>query len=306
MTTIRNNGFMAILNSGPVLFDGGMGTMLINNGLEPGAPPEAWNRSRPDVIRGVHTAYIEAGADVVTTNSFGATPARLENYGLGGTTAELNNAAVSLAREAIADSGVGEVNRDRPRFVAFSVGPTGKMLPPVGQAEEAEIESEFAAQVESLDQPVDLVIGETFFDIREALIALAVLKDAVDCPVGMSMTFNKTPRGFFTVMGDAMTESALRMEAQGADFIAANCSIASPDMLELAGMLRAVTTLPLLCQPNAGNPTVVDGTPTYAQRPKDFAADVTNMIAAGINAVGGCCGTTPEFIRYASEMISRL
>jgi methionine synthase I (cobalamin-dependent) len=306
MTTNRNSGFIERLRRGPVLFDGGLGTMMIENGLEPGAPPEEWNRSRPDVVRNVHAAYIDAGADVVTTNSFGATPARLERYGLGDALAELNNVAVGLANDAVARRELAEGNKSRPRFVAFSVGPTGKMLPPVGQADESEIEADFTAQIDSLDEPVDLVIGETFFDVREAMIALGVLKQAVDVAVGMSMTFNKTPRGFFTVRGDPLAESVLRLEAQGADFIAVNCSIASEDMLDLAKVLRAKTELPVLCQPNAGSPMVVDGKPTYAQRPEEFAADIAGMIEVGVDAVGGCCGTTPDFIRRASEMMSRL
>lgn len=306
MMTGRDHGFVARLRRGSVLFDGGVGTMLIENGLEPGAPPEEWNCSRPDSVRNVHAAYIDAGADVITTNSFGATPARLERYGLGDRLAELNNAAVRLANDAVAGRMHSEGGGDRPRFVAFSVGPTGKMLPPVGQADEAEIEANFTAQIESLDETVDLVIGETFFDVREALIALGVLKRALDVPVGISMTFNRTPRGFFTVMGDTVPESLGRLEAQDADFIAANCSIASEDMRELAKELRAYTQLPLLCQPNAGSPTVVDGKPTYAQRPEEFAKDVTAMLDFGIEAVGGCCGTTPDFIRRASEMMSNL
>lgn len=297
MASAPNKPFMERIHKGGILFDGGLGSMLIAGGLEPGAPPEEWNRSRPQFVRTVHADYLEAGAEVVTTNSFGATPSRLDGYGLGDALAELNNAAVRLVREAIAEfTPVPDA-----RFVAFSIGPTGKMLPPVGQSSEAEIENEFAGQLESLDTDVDLVIAETFFDIREALAALRVAKRVVDAPVGVSLTFNKTPRGFFTVMGDPVADSLDRLSAAGADFVGANCSIASDDMVELASVLRSATQLPVLCQPNAGAPTVADGMPVYAQPPEDFAEDVARIFEIGVNAVGGCCGTNPEFIRIAAK-----
>lgn len=293
-----NNRFLERMRRGGVLFDGAMGSMLISSGLEPGAPPEEWNRSHPNVVQSIHVDYLLAGAEVATTNSFGATPGRLEAYGLGGELAALNNASVRLARDAISQAGNAEA-----RFVAFSVGPTGKMLPPVGQASVEEIEREFAGQLESLESPVDLVIAETFFDVREALVVLEVAKRSVDAPVGVSMTFNKTPRGFFTVMGDAVAKSIGRLASAGADFVAANCSIASGDMVELAQVLRSATDLPVLCQPNAGAPTVRDGTPLYEQPPEEFAADAGRMFGIGVEAVGGCCGTNPEFIRHAAKSL---
>ena len=157
-------GIIERMKRGRLLFDGGMGTMLIADGLEPGACPEQWNRDRPKVVRDIHAAYLDAGSEVITTNTFGATPSRLEGYGLGREVGAINNNAVDLAWEAIAASGAHTGN-----YVALSVGPTGKMLPPVGKANESEIEAEFGGQLQSLEQPVDLVLGETFFDLREAL-----------------------------------------------------------------------------------------------------------------------------------------
>jgi 5-methyltetrahydrofolate--homocysteine methyltransferase len=286
------------MKRGRLLFDGGMGTMLIAGGLEPGACPEAWNQDRAQDVRAIHAAYLDAGADVITTNTFGATPSRLQGYGLGSKIGAINNTAVALAREAVA-AAAGPAER----FVALSVGPTGKMMPPVGTAGPGEFEAEFEGQMRSLEQPVDLVLGETFFDIREALAALGAARRFVEAPVGIGMTFNKTPRGFFTVMGDRSRDAMARLEAAGVDFLAVNCSIDSTAMVELADELRKCTQLPLLCQPNAGQPTLADGKPVYAQRPESFAADVERMFAAGVEAVGGCCGTTPEFIRRAREAI---
>lgn len=292
--------FLGRLKRGRLLFDGAMGSMLIDAGLEAGACPESWNRDRPEAVRHVHAAYVAAGADVVTTNTFGATPSRLRGYGLAvdaGDGGDVINAGVALAREAAAGRG---------RYVALSVGPTGKMLPPVGTATEPEIEEEFAGQLRCLRQPIDLVLGETFFDIREALAALAAARRLVDVPVGVGLTFNRTPRGFFTVMGDTPAGAVASLEAAGADFVAVNCSLASADMVDLAATIREVTALPLLCQPNAGEPGVVDGKPAYAQHPESFARDAQRMLEAGVEAVGGCCGTTPEFIRRARELVDEL
>jgi methionine synthase I (cobalamin-dependent) len=289
---------MARIGRGRLLFDGGMGSMLIAGGLEPGACPEAWNRDRPKDVRDIHAAYLDAGAEVITTNTFGATPSRLEGYGLGQEVGAINNTAAVLAWEAIAASGARN-----GRYVALSVGPTGKMLPPVGSATESELEKDFNGQLQTIRQPVDVVLGETFYDIREALAALRAARRFVDAPVGIGLTFNKTPRGFFTVMGDTVSDAVGRLESAGADFVAANCSIASPEMVELAKELRDCTALPVLCQPNAGEPLVRDGKPVYAQRPESFAEDVRRIFEAGIEAVGGCCGTSPEFIRRARTAI---
>jgi methionine synthase I (cobalamin-dependent) len=296
----ERTGFMARLKRGRLLFDGGMGTMLIAAGLEPGACPELWNRDRPKVVRDIHAAYLDAGADVVTTNTFGATPSRLEGYGVGREVGAINNTAVLLAWEAIAASGARDGS-----YVALSVGPTGKMLPPVGDASETEIEAEFVGQLENLEQPVDLVLGETFFDLREALTALGAARRCVDAPVGIGLTVNKTPRGFFTVMGNAVGHAVAQLEDAGNDFIALNCSLDSAAMVDLATEIRSCTSLPVLCQPNAGQPAVADGKPVYAQSPGAFAADAVRMFESGIEAVGGCCGTTPKFTERVREALDQ-
>lgn len=304
------NRFVDRLREGNLLFDGAVGSMLIAAGLESGSCPEEWNLSRSEVLRDVHKSYLEAGARVITTNSFGATPSRLKKYGLADSVVELNNAAVRLARDAIAvfeasksrANGVTEnpaspVSRETPPFVAFSIGPTGNMLPPVGQTKEAEIEADYAAQLQAVAESYDCVLIETVFDLREGIIACKTAKRLAKAPVGVSIAFDRKPTGFFTVMGDRVTESLERLEAAGADFVGANCSITSKDMLELVDTLRNSTALPVVCQPNAGQPVIKDRTAVYEQSPEDFAADVVRFFDSGINAVGGCCGTTPDYIR---------
>jgi len=290
--------------AGRLLFDGGIGSMLIGLGLPAGWPPEEWNVSHPEAVTGVHRAYLEAGADVLETNTFGATPGRLAAHGSGDNVAEYNVSGVRLAREAIAKWGQ-EVGRERRPFVAFSMGPGGEMMPPVGSADPAAVRNEFVQQLQSIgegDAP-DLILIETMIDLREALIALEVAKSAMDIPVAVSLTYNRNPRGFFTVMGNEASVATGQLEDAGADVIAANCSISSGDMLGLATVLRTATTLPLLCQPNAGNPGVRDGMPVYEQPPEEFAKHALELMDAGVNAVGGCCGTTPDFIRLAAGAI---
>jgi methionine synthase I (cobalamin-dependent) len=280
---------MRLLESGGVVFDGAMGSMLIAKGLEAGRLPDEWNLTRPGDVADVHRAYRSAGADVVTTNTFGSTPSRLQHHGLSERTADVNRAGVALARVAL--------DASAHRHVAVSLGPTGMMFPPMGAATEGAIAREFSAQLSSLDGGFDLVLIETMFDAREAMIALGTARACVTVPVAVSMTYNRTPRGFFTVMGDEAATTTRRLDEAGADVIACNCSIASADMLDLAPILRAATSRPILCQPNAGQPRMVGTAAAYDQAPETFAEEGARLFDLGANAVGGCCGTTPDFIR---------
>jgi methionine synthase I (cobalamin-dependent) len=298
------DSIMERFSQGRLLFDGAMGSMLIGHGLATGWPPEEWNASRPDVVAGVHRAYLAAGAEVLESNTFGATAGRLAAHGLADDAVALNAAAVRLTREAIA-AHERRAPANRCRFVAFSMGPSGKMLPPVGSADQTQIRDEFLEQLRSVSTTVgpDLVLVETMLDLREALIALDVSKNTVDVPVAVSLTYNRNPRGFFTVMGDEASAATKQLEAAGADVIAANCSISSQDMLDLARLLKNSTSLPVLCQPNAGNPGVRDGMPVYEQTAQEFAKHALELLDLGVEAVGGCCGTTPEFIRHVSDAL---
>jgi 5-methyltetrahydrofolate--homocysteine methyltransferase len=287
-----------------MLFDGGMGSMLIAQGLAAGSAPEEWNRSHASIIRDIHLAYLAAGADVINTNTFGGTPGKLASHNLAGDLRELNQAGVTLAREAIEQfeirTDLPEADlpiRDKQHYLSLSVGPTGKMLPPVGDATEEEIHAEFSAQLECVKDDVDLVLIETIYDLREAVIALDAARTTVSVPVGLTLTFDKKARGFFTLMGNEAVRSIQTIGDLGADFVGANCTLTSGDMLELAGLIRHATALPVVMQPNAGQPAIRKGMPVYDQKPEEYAADMIEMLAIGINAVGGCCGTTPEFIR---------
>jgi 5-methyltetrahydrofolate--homocysteine methyltransferase len=292
--------------AGGLLLDGGMGSMLIGEGLEAGGPPEEWNRSRPDVIKKIHGAYLDAGAMVIETNTFGATPSCLGRHGLGDETAVLNIAALDLARSAVSEHRQTYAGGTEP-LVALSVGPCGKMLAPVGEATEAELAGAFGAQLSSMDatRPPDLILIETLFDLREAQVALKVARECTTVPVAVSLTYNRKPRGFFTMMGDEAAAAVRTLEAAGADIVGANCSLEGEDMVALARVLRRGTGLPLLCQPNAGSPALRDGRPVYEQTPDRFAEHAVRLFDMGVQAVGGCCGTTPDFIRALAAGVHR-
>jgi len=279
--------FLARLRDGePLVLDGGFGTMLIAHGLPRGAPPDAWTLERPEVLESIHRAYVEAGSEAVHANTFGANAVRLARFGLADKMAELNAAAVARARSA----GAG--------FVIADVGPTGEFLPPVGTATPEALRAAFVAQGQALAATdVDALHIETMTDLREAKLALEALREsAPNLPVLVSLTFERKKKGFFTLMGDALAAALREVAEAGAVAVGANCSITSADMQVLATEALAAVQVPVVLQPNAGTPEVVDDKVIYRQVPEAFAEDMAAAAAAGVRAVGGCCGTDPRFI----------
>jgi len=277
-----------------VLLDGGLGTELMARGLSLGECPEAWNVLRPGDVAAVHRAYFQAGADAVSTNSFGGSRIKLAGHGLEARAAELNLAAARLARET-APPGT---------YVAGSMGPTGKFLKPQGAFTEAEFESAFAAQAAALAEGgVDVLIIETQYDLREALCALRGAR-LTSLPVFVTMTFNAVPRGHFTLMGDSVARCLKELEKAGASAVGANCSLDSERMVGLVAAMRRETSLPLIAQANAGQPVVgEDGRVVYTQSLEDYIRFVPGLIQGGAAIVGGCCGTSPAFIKAMAELI---
>ena len=276
----------ALLDPAPLVLDGGMGSMLLAAGLSPGQPPEAWVQEHPQRVLAVHRAYVDAGAAAVHTCTFGATPLRLEAVSLAGACAKINRAAVNLARQSGAP------------FVIADVGPTGDYLPPVGHADPQAWYESFVQQGQALVAAgVDACHIETMSDLREAEVALNALRAiAPTLPIMVSLTFERKPRGFFTIMGDTPAAAATALRRAGSTAVGANCSITSAEMIDLARELVAVAALPVVVQPNAGQP---QSSPTglhYAQRPEAFAEQMVAAARVGVAALGGCCGTDPSFI----------
>ena len=283
-----------LASNAPLLLDGGLGSMLIARGLAGGAPPEAWVLDRPDELRAVHRAYVEAGSEAIHTCTFGANPIRLATCGLGERFGAIQGAAVALARDA------------GPRFVLGDVGPTGEYRPPVGTGDPVEWREAFLAQGRLLAEAgVDALHVETMSDLTEALVALEALREAAPgVPVLVSLTFDRKRRGFFTAMGDPLAASLRRLADAGADAVGANCSVTSEDMRALAAEAVGAVAVPVVLQPNAGQPRLTAAVPCYDQSPAAFAADMAFAAGLGAGAVGGCCGTDPAFIAALRQRLA--
>jgi 5-methyltetrahydrofolate--homocysteine methyltransferase len=286
--------FLGTIRRRVVIFDGGMGSMLIEAGLTQREIPETWLFSKSEKIAEIHAAYLEAGAEVVTTATFGASRIKLSATEAGRhlDPVKVNEKGVEIARKALEHSGKHE------RFVAGDIGPTGQFFSPAGSLKAEEARAAFKEQAKALEHAgVDLFIIETMYDLREAIEAVRAVREVSTKPVAATLTFDRKPRGFFTIMGDTSEAAAGELIKEGANIVGANCTLQSGEMIELVEEFRLVTQAPLLFQPNAGRPVMEHGIPVYKQRPREFAEDVVKIVAAGANAVGGCCGTTPDFIR---------
>jgi 5-methyltetrahydrofolate--homocysteine methyltransferase len=280
----------------PVLFDGAIGTELMKRGLPQGHCPELWNVENPAVVRDIHRSYFEAGSDAVVTNTFGGSRLKLESYGLAARCAELNGAAAALALSVRPEGG----------FVGGDIGPTGKFLMPQGEYTEAEFETSFAVQARALAAAgVDFIMIQTMFDLREALCAVRAARSvAGGVPTFATMTFNRTRRGFFTLMGDSVAKCVAAFEALDVPAFGANCTLTGSDLADVIREMRSLTPRPLIAQPNAGQPELNRAEKVvYSQGIEEFAADVPKMRAAGANVIGGCCGTDPDYIRRAAAIL---
>ncbi len=274
-----------------LISDGATGTYLQSRGLGDG-DPEEWNATRPEVVREMARAYYEAGSDLVLTNSFGGTRVRQRHYGFEDRVRDFNRLAAEHARSQTPTG----------RFVIGSVGPTGEVLndplkdDPIG---EAEMYDAFAEQITALAEGgVDAVNIETMIDVEEAKIAIRAARENTDLVVFSTMFFDKGPRGFFTMMGTPPDVAMRELVAAGADVVGANCGNGVDVMLELARQLRAATDTPLLVHSNAGIPVAKGGDVIYPESPEYMAPRFRAMVEeAGVNIVGGCCGTGPEHIR---------
>jgi 5-methyltetrahydrofolate--homocysteine methyltransferase len=285
---------LEILKARTVIFDGGMGSMLISQGLAPGESPETWNLEKPEIVAEVHRRYYEAGADVVHTNSFGGSPVKLAGSGRADHAERINRRAAEITRRACPAG----------KLVAGDLGPTGKFLQPVGDLDPKDAEQSYRRQAEALlAGGADLISIETMFSLEEALAALRGVKSIGDIFVIASLTYNRTKNGFFTLMGDSVGKAAKALDEAGADAIGSNCGLGSAEMIELTAAIRAATRKPILIQPNAGKPMAVDDSVVYQQTAAEFAADGLRIKAAGADMIGGCCGTTPDFIKELSKAV---
>lgn len=286
-----------LIEKGTVLLDGGMGTELIARGFPQGACPESWNVEKPEIVKQIHTSYFNAGSDVVLTNSFGGSKIKLDAYGLGEKCFELNRAAATIANEV----------KPEGKLVAGSMGPTGKFLKPVGEFTEEEFEEAYAEQAKGLTEgKADFFLIETQYDINEALSALKGTRRVSNLPIFVTMTFNKGPKGFFTIMGNSVAQCVEELEKKGIPAIGTNCTLNSEEMVDLIKIMREKTSLPLVAQANAGQPEVAgDGKVSYSQDLENYVSFIPRMIENGASLIGGCCGTNPDYIKRMAEILKK-
>ncbi|MHC4614317.1 MAG: homocysteine S-methyltransferase family protein [Planctomycetota bacterium] len=278
-----------------LLVDGAMGTMLMERGLRPGECPEAINLQRPEVLEEIAGLYLEAGADIIETNTFGASPAALSRYGLDDGVEAINEAAVRAVRRAVGQRA----------YVAASCGPSGLLLKPYGDADPEDLYAGYLRQLGSLvTAGTDAVFVETMTDLAEAKLAVRAAKEiSPTIPVAATMTFDATPRGFFTVMGVSVEQAAFGLREAGADAVGSNCGNGIDTMVEIAAAFRECSELPLIIQSNAGLPVADGGAVVYPETPEFMAARCADLLSAGVTLIGGCCGTTPDHTRDLRAVI---
>jgi len=268
--------------------DGAMGTMLFQRGLSPGECPERINLEHPEILEEIARLYVEAGAEIIQTNTFGGSPLKLAMYHLDDKTEEINVAAVRAARKGA---------RGRA-FVAASCGPCARLLKPYGDTDPAEVQAGFERQISALvSERIDMISVETMTDLHEAVLAVRAVKAvAPSIPVSATMTFDSTPRGFYTIMGVTVEQAAKGLADAGADIIGSNCGNGIENMIGIAAEFRKYSNLPILIRPNAGLPRMIEGVLIYPESPEFMAEKGRELLQIGVSILGGCCGTTPEHI----------
>lgn len=287
-----------IADGGVLVSDGAIGTFLHQKGLKPDECPESWNLNRREDVKQIAQSYVEAGSDIVLTNSFGASPLKLEGYGLQEQAYELNRAAAEIAKMAAGD----EV------LVMGSMGPTGKMVM-MGEVNPQEVYKGFMEQARGLaDGGADGIVIETMTDPEEARLAIEAAREVTGIDIACTFTFSKNQDGAYrTMMGTdvgAYLEMAL---STGAGIIGANCGNGTAGMIEIVREIRALDPdIPVLVHANAGLPEYKDGKTVFPESAGEMASQIKELVEAGANIVGGCCGTTPEHIRQIVQVVKGL
>jgi 5-methyltetrahydrofolate--homocysteine methyltransferase len=285
------NGLQELLRQGEVILaDGATGTLLMEAGLPPGTPPELWNVQFPDRILHLHTTYLDAGSQIILTNTFGGSRVKLARAGYGDRVVEFNRAAADLACQAA----------DKRALVAGDLGPTGELMAPLGPLVYEDAEDAFAEQASALAQGgVDLLWVETMMDLEEARAAVRGAQRATDLPIVCSLSFG--PKGR-TMMGVSARRAAEVLWPLGLAAIGANCG-EGIDVVDpvLRQMREVIPDAPLVAKPNAGLPKLVEGHTVYDMAPVDFARHIPAFVELGAQIVGACCGSTPDHIAALAD-----
>ncbi|MBO7376201.1 MAG: homocysteine S-methyltransferase family protein, partial [Clostridia bacterium] len=271
------------IKTGRLWFDGGTGSMLQSLGLPPGEAPEAFNLKRPDLVEKVHRAYIEAGCRIITTNTFGVSSEKYSDW------KKISRAAVGCVKSAAA-------GRDDV-YIAFDIGPSGRLLEPLGDLAFEDAVKIFADSARAAEKEgADLILIETMNDCYETKAALLAAKENTSLPVFVTNVYDESCRLLTGATPEAM---AALLEGMGADAIGVNCSLGPELMLPVVKRLSAASSVPVIASPNAGMPALEEGVTKYDVSPADFAAAMRKLVAEGATVPGGCCGTTPDHLRAA-------
>ncbi|MBQ3086767.1 MAG: homocysteine S-methyltransferase family protein [Clostridia bacterium] len=269
-------------------FDGGFGSLLQKRGLQPGEKPEAWNISHPDAVLAIHKEYLQAGSDIITTNTFGANALKYDDP------ASVIRAGVQVAKQAVAQVGYGKV--------ALDIGPTGKLLEPFGPLGFEDCVDLFKQQIGAGCTQADLIIIETMSDLQEARAAVLAAKETCSLPIFVTLSFGEDGR---LLTGASVEVAVAVLEGMGVDAIGLNCGLGPVEMLPLAKRMAAVTSLPIILNPNAGMPVLENGETVYKITPEIYAQAVGELLKVGVAFVGGCCGTTPDYIKALHTAFSQ-
>lgn len=280
-----------------LISDGAWGTLLQERGLEPGACPEKWNIDYPEKVKEVASSYIAAGSEMIETNSFGGSRFKLKHYGLDNYTYEINKKAAEISKSAAGDNAL----------VLGSIGPTGVILM-MGEVREDELYEAFREQARALEEGgADAICIETMTDLNEAVIAMKAARENTELEIICTMTFDKTLTGDFrTMMGVSIEQMVNEITLAGADIIGTNCGNGMENMIPIVKGIRSINgEIPVLVHANAGLPHLKDGKNVFDETPEITASYVKDLVVAGANIIGGCCGTTPEHIMAIRKEVEK-
>lgn len=290
----ERNLFLKLLEEKTLLADGAIGTELQKQGFPLGSCLEELNITHPEMVKKIHLDYLNAGSDIIQTNSFGGNRSRLKTHGFSDRVVEFNRRSAELAREIC------------PKiFIGGSIGPTGDIIEPLGELSEEAAYDIFAEQAEALAEGgVDIICIETMSALEEAEIAIHAAKKITGLPVIAEMTFRSSRVGPRTEWGVSVSEAIQKLAEFGADVIGANCGQGFKEMSVIIEKMRAITTKPIIAKPNVGIPEWIDGISIYRQTPEMIISDAKKLIDLGVNILGGCCGTGPAHIKIIRELIN--
>jgi len=283
-----------LIEDGPVLTDGAWGTQIMKRGLQPRECPDAWNLTHPDKVEEVAREYVDAGSRVILTNTFGANRYALGKFGLADGVAEINIKGVDISRRAAGTKA----------YVFASMGPTGKLLA-TREVTEDDLRQAFEEQAQAMAKAApDAIVVETMMDLIEARIAATAAKET-GLPVVACLVFDSGKLKDRTMMGNTVEQAVEVLSGVGVDAIGANCGQGIEAFVPICKRMRAATELPLWMKPNAGRPESVEGRTVYRTTAQDFVRFVPELIQAGANFIGGCCGSEPAFIREISKTLRK-